>query len=179
MGMDIYGINSKGAMADTGNDELDWKLNIENGVYFRANVWAWRPLHALSFAANHKYNLNINMEGWDYNEGKGCKAKTKCIKLADALEKYAAELRNENLKGDGCVDNGRFALNLNFWFQEKGGSVDAEIEKQLKEKYKDAFFMRPSCELNGVTYRPAYSTTIDHLSDFITFLRNCGGFEIW
>ena len=58
MGFDLHGLNPSGkenveALEDVGpsgffdeSAESEWKAEAQAGVYFRNNVWYWRPLWA-------------------------------------------------------------------------------------------------------------------------------------
>jgi hypothetical protein len=53
MGMDVSGINPI----------------VKTGEYFRANCWSWRPLHFLCMYADKQFNLGVNFDNWEYNDG--------------------------------------------------------------------------------------------------------------
>ena len=55
--------------------------------------------------------------------------------------------------------------------------VVQELEQHLFDKgifVKDGEF-----EYNNINYTVAHATELSHLREFVTFLRECGGFEIW
>lgn len=125
MGMDVSGRNP----------------SKEEGEYFRASVWSWRPLHALCETVMHQ-----EYPDWGYNDGKGFATQAECTELADRLDAYIKAFPTENI-----------AL-------ESDMRVDA-----------DGKFL-PKNNLEGES---PYSIRPEHLQKFITFLRSCGGFEIW
>lgn len=65
MGMDVIGRNPS-------NDQ---------GAYFRASIWAWRPLHALCEEA-----LGTSLP-WSRNDGEGLHTQDECTALANLLER--------------------------------------------------------------------------------------------
>lgn len=123
MGMDVYGL----------------KPANEKGSYFRANVWSWRPIHALCETA-----LGQSLP-WGHNDGEGFKGQEECNRLADALDSYLQKNPDEKI----------------------------EIESDMRIDAEGKFLKRGSIEGES-----AYSTSQEHVKEFVTFLRNCGGFEI-
>ena len=76
MGMDVYGVEPK-------NDA---------GEHFRANVWSWRPIHALSETVRKK-----ELPSWSYNDGDGFNTQAECDDLANRLEKYMKDFPDEEI----------------------------------------------------------------------------------
>lgn len=76
MGMDVYGKFP----------------SSESGKYFRANVWSWRPIHALCSVV-----LGKPLKEWAYNDGKGFDNQKECDELAAKLEKYLTNFPNEEI----------------------------------------------------------------------------------
>ena len=69
MGMDVYGR----------------KPTTEAGKYFRANVWSWRPIHAIC-------DQFCDTKHWEYNDGAGLGTQAECDRLADNLDGYLATM---------------------------------------------------------------------------------------
>jgi hypothetical protein len=67
MGMDVYGKNPK----------------AEEGEYFRANVWCWRPLQSLCVKAGCS-----EAKKWSSNDGLGLNTQEECDVLANQIEEY-------------------------------------------------------------------------------------------
>ena len=67
MGMDVVGKNP----------------STPEGEYFRANVWSWRPIHALCEIVTQTLYPE-----WSYNDGKGLTSQEECDRLAARLENY-------------------------------------------------------------------------------------------
>ncbi len=122
------------------------------GAYFRANVWSWRPIHLLCDKVIELYNLPLSTEGWENNGGQGLRTQQECDRLADALEAYLEDFPPE---GD------QVAVDLGVYCDETGKLFVGEEHRGKK----------------GL--RPAHYTDLEHLREWLLFLRNCGGFEIW
>jgi hypothetical protein len=105
MGMDVFGISP---VIKRGSSKPEWpgftatedeketyfeatqQYEDDNpGVYFRANVWSWRPILDRIYQANDRFNLQIDKETLDLmgsNDGAGLDTQEDCNALADALE---------------------------------------------------------------------------------------------
>lgn len=191
MGVDISGLNPvivsqrpESIDYDTATEEqkqtyweaLD-KYNEENpGVYFRSNWWGWRPIHALCDMVSRKYKLRINTTGWGENSGYGLKNPEKCEELADAIEKHLAEVHSEHLK----EEDDRIYLCLGSWCTDDGKFLPGNLDEKLQEEYAFGTVLFNGVVLeDGTVAYPSHSTSLGHLKNWIAFLRNCGGFEIY
>ena len=163
MGMDVSGRNP----------------STEEGYYFRANCWSWRPIHALCEITKHTHKLKFDTKGWDVNDGKGLRNQNQCDKLADALEDilkhHFHKITDENQEIEfnlGCwvnMDNSFVTQNMN-----------SRISSQVDEKYPyGTFITEPIVLDNGMRVKSAYTTSISFMKEWITFLRGCGGFQIF
>lgn len=152
MGMDVYG---KAA-------------TTEEGKYFRNNCWWWRPL-------------------WDF-------AAEKCPDLIDE-ELHAACHFND---GAGLDADGAMELGLRLEALVADGSAaaykaerDAEIAAMPREKCehcsgtgkRDDEYVKGECNAcHGVGTRPPtdthYPFSVENVSRFAKFLKECGGFEV-
>ena len=159
MGVDISGRNPK----------------TEVGDYFASNWWGWRPINYICQLAAEKSKLKINFDHWGSNDGKGLRTQNQCDKLADALEKL---LGNDfNLK----EDDDRIYLCLGAWCEFGTGQfIGSEKEVLLNEQYPYGQIMYSSVITpDGKAVESAHSTSVGRIKDFVTFLRNCGGFQIY
>ena len=194
MGMDISGLNPQITGIEPkwpkNYDELSqkakdtfWELRDEfhsnnPGVYFRANIWSWRPIHLVCMALNDMYELEFDMESWAFNDGGGLKTQEECTKLANALEKWIKIYDAKGIKQVG--------FNLGSWTVESidgnGYTLDNGLEtddyKELNDMYPHIVEDIP-IKFKGRTLYPSHHTQLDHIKEFITFLNSCGGFEIW
>jgi hypothetical protein len=156
MGMDVYG-----------NAPIS-----QEGEYFRANLWGWRPIHYISQVANERFELGYDMSGWGYNDGKGL-PKTKAKKLADAIEKLVAEY------GEFQEPTDKIYICLGMWVEAGTGSFVGETEN-LDEVYPIGTLIHNSIvDSKGRHIEPAHSIDREFLNDWLVFLRNSGGFKIW
>lgn len=133
----------------------------EKGEYFRANVWSWGAILQLMDEANQRFSLGLDLECFEFNQGAGLSRRKDCDRLASALEKLLAETDTQlfTLDSDpvGCE-----AAVLGI-LQNSGWSVSG----------------KPSA-LGASAVAPAtYSAERSHVEEFVTFLRNCGGFRIF
>lgn len=151
------------------------KPTTEQGQYFRSNWWNWPPILVCCEAVNERKNLKFNTEFWGSNDGEGLKTQNQCNKLADALDEIAAVLTDNDCP---FTIDGRFGVNLQYWNTPDGKFVDDATTKYLNETYNN-LFIPPYVMVDDVKYTPSYATSVEHLRDFITFLRSCGGFKIW
>jgi len=105
MGMDVFGVEP---VIKRGSTKPEWpgfsatedekeiyfeatrQYEDDNpGVYFRANVWSWRPILDRIYQANDQFNLQIDEETLSLmgsNDGAGLETQEDCNALADALE---------------------------------------------------------------------------------------------
>jgi len=203
MGMDISGINpitrGEEPTIDWDNstrEEQDkyWDLTQEYrknnpGVYFRANLWSWRPIAELIATVNDTYGLGYDdkfISSLHYNDGTGLKTQEECNQLANFLESYI----ENNFKGWDRI--GVFYGNLTYntvndhghlvqqWLEDKD-SLDKILQNHSVEALVSSVLYVKNGEIDhdGVTYHTTHDTSMNHLQEFIAFLRECGGFAIW
>ena len=155
--------------------EVSDKWQEENpGDYFRSNWWGWRPIVTLADFANSTYNLNLDLSGWGSNSGDGLKSEYDCKIMADALE----NLLSESTQLD--EDSDTIYLNLGSWVSDEGSFLSEEENEKLNEEYPiGTMFYSSIVDDGGKLVRTAHSASLSHVKRFISFLRECGGFEIW
>lgn len=138
------------------------------GEYFRANVWSWRPLHTLIYMANSKMKHKIDdetMETMCHNDGAGPEDAETCVELADVLEQLLAVVNHKHLKAAGLrvdLENKRIGFPV-----ERDCAVDAK-----------GCFVGKDTKLPLDDLHSPYSIAFEHVREFCTFLRSCGGFEV-
>jgi hypothetical protein len=158
MGMDVYGQSPRS----------------ETGEYFRKNVRAWHPLAdyiqvvAPEIASNCKY--------WHTNDGDGLNAEH-ATALADRLD---AEIRSGRCERYARMYESKreMAPDVPCWLCEGTGT-----RKPVPLAGAGDLFTGEQCNACGGkgTVRPwstCESFDVEHVREFITFLRACGGFEI-
>lgn len=153
------------------------KPKTEEGDYFCSNWWGWRPILALSEAAMLNSKLNYDTSYWGSNDGKGLRTQLQCDKLADAIELLISNNYNEYL----TEDDDRIYICMGMWCEAGTGKfIPSEFTQSLNEQYEygDILYGSVVAE-NGTLVESSYSTSLGRLKEWITFLRNCGGFKIW
>lgn len=155
--------------------EVSNKWETENpGDYFRSNWWGWRPIVMLCEFANDDKELGFDLIHWGSNDGAGLDNQEDCNKLADALEEIITT--QTDLEED--VDT--IYLNLGSWVSMDGKFLGDEINTPLNEQYPYGTILYGSVVMdNGNIAQPSHSAPLRHVKNFISFLRECGGFEIW
>lgn len=133
MGMDVYGRDPKS----------------EDGEYFRANIWSWRPIHELIEKANVLPQRMV--EEMAFNDGAGPDAE-QALLLAYQIGHMI----------DGMDDENTFVLT-----SEVDGPV-AELLKNLNEQGIDIISPRG----------PVYEADVVHVREFVQFCRESGGFKV-
>ncbi len=134
MGMDVYG---RAPLSD-------------EGEYFRANVWSWRPIHELIEKTNVLPKEMVYE--MSFNDGAG-PDKHQALLLAAAMENMV----------EGMDDDNTFMLS-----SEVDGPV-AAILSHFKEQGIEIVSPRG----------PVYQAEVSHVREFIEFCRASGGFEVW
>jgi len=191
MGVDITGLNPvinserpahiDHSVASEAEKESYWeawgKYRAENpGEYFCSNWWGWRPIHAICDVVQQKYKLRINTSRWGENSGGGLRNPEMCNKLADCIEDYINSELSQHLKEDDDI----IYLNLGCWVTTDGRFVGKETEDILNEKYPFGTVLHASVVMeDGLIMQTSHSTSYGRIKEWITFLRNCGGFEIY
>jgi len=140
------------------------------GEYFRNNVWWWRPLA--------DYCLQVAPEicepdgeevYWHTNDGDG---------LDDAhAVALSARLQDE-------IDSGRTAAFADSRMAELNAMPDETCDLCHGTGRRDDTIMQGVCNVcEGAGYvRPFatwYAFNVENVQEWVNFLRDCGGFEIW
>lgn len=178
MGFDLYGISPVIDRPEPIREDYDdtekfyedlGKYHKNNpGVYFRANVWYWRPLWTYVIQVCDHILSEEDIEGGDYNGGYVID-KEKCSKMALQLSIELA-----------CGSTRKYA---ELYKEEQDSTPDEECylckgTGQRSDAYVDG-------ECNGCrgkgTRRPfstQYPFNVETVEDFVEFVRNSGGFQI-
>ena len=153
------------------------KPKTEAGDYFSSNWWGWRPILALSEAAMLSSKLDYDTSYWGSNDGKGLSTQKQCDKLADAIELLISNNYNEYL----TTDEDRIYIVMGMWCEAGTGKfIPSEVQSVLNDQYEYGDILYgPVVAVNGTLAESSYSTSLGRLKEWITFLRNCGGFKIW
>jgi hypothetical protein len=121
------------------------------GEYFRANVWSWRPIHALAVDLCSDLLDEETLRRLAYNDGAGPQDQPTCTAMASRFEQWM----EHHTGGHGLESALR--VTKEGWFVR---------EEELAEN--------PDLE----TVSP-YQVRDEHLKQWIEFLRYCGGFQVW
>ena len=153
------------------------KPKTEAGDYFSSNWWGWRPILAISEAAMLNSKLDYDTSNWGSNDGKGLRTQKQCDKLADAIELLISNNYNEYL----AEDDDRIHIVMGSWCEAGTGKfIDSEREHSLNQQYEYGDILYgPIVSENGIMVESAHGTSLGRIKQWITFLRNCGGFKIW
>ena len=199
MGMDITGKNpvirgEQPADIDWFNstqEEKDAYLNAKHqfednnpGVYFRANLWSWRPIAEVIDYCNNVMGLNLPesfLSGMHYNSGAGLETQEECHKLADAIDSMIdSKFDGWKYIGVNYKMYARKSVNPDGQIFEENLYNSPEVVQELEQHLGDDIFIKDGeFEYKDINYTVAHATELSHLREFVTFLRECGGFEIW
>jgi hypothetical protein len=199
MGMDITGRNPK--IKSEKPVDIDWfnstqeekdaymnaKHDFENnnpGVYFRANLWSWRPIAEVINYCNNVMGLNLPetfLGGMHYNSGAGLETQEECDKLADAIDAMIiGKFDGWEYIGVNYKLYARKVVNSEGKIFEENLYNNPELVQELEQHLGEDIFVKDGVfEYKDIEYNTAHATGLDHLEDFVAFLRECGGFEIW
>ena len=136
MGMDVFGRGS---------------TSSPQGKYFRANIWSWRPIHALIVELCSDLFDDETLARLGYNVGAGPDNAKVCREMATRFERWL-----EHHASGHEVDLGL--------------RVDSAGQLLTPETVA----ANPTLET-----RSAYRVDDEHLKEWVEFLRHCDGFEVW
>ena len=153
------------------------KPKAEEGDYFHSNWWGWRPINVICQMAAYESKLKIDFSYWGSNDGKGLRTQKQCDKLADAMELFISDGLNEHLTDD----DSRIYIVLGGWCEAGTGKfIPSEVEHKLNQQFEYGSLLYSSIVTeDGQRVESSHSTSLGRIKEFITFLRNCGGFQIW
>lgn len=128
----------------------------ESGEYFRASIWSWRPIHAIMSTIGKDLLDEKLITQMCYNDGAGPEDGEICWEIGDRIEKSLATAEND--------DDFRLA---------------PESTPGFYVYKEDGRFVPSDAEYDPETMESPYAVSQDHLREFATFLKHCGGFEVW
>lgn len=121
------------------------------GKYFRASVWSWRPIHSLICELCTDLFDNETLTSLGFNDGAGPESDEICQKMAE-----------------------RF----NNWLETHASGLEIDIG-DVRVDQNGHFLTAEEAAKDGQVTRSPYSTDDDHLKEWVTFLQNCGGFQVY
>ena len=155
--MDVYGLNPQN----------------ETGNYFRNNVWHWHPLW--DFCCDIDPSLVNKVPLAHSNDGDGLKDCEECLNLANKI--------------DNSINNGY----AEFYIQQR--EIEIKNKPDLVCHICDGTGQRPdglygiewkqdgcnACNGSGYVKDPSshYHLNLENIKEFSSFLKNCGGFQIF
>jgi len=198
MGFDLYGINPTIKAGSKKPTEVDFQKasdvelkkyfkqqtkyeEANAGLYFRNNVWWWRPLADLVIKLcklldeKQKEHLHDN-GGYEYNEATA-------HYIADTLEAFVksptaklTEREHKKAMKKAEAHNKKVQVKLNAIKVEaiartKNKNIaPCNYPKDLNEKWDRTYWERDSAD--------SYPFALKNVKEFIKFLRQCGGFTV-
>ena len=169
------------------NKEKNEWYTTNPGVYFRANLWSWRPLAEIIKKTNEIYDLGIDeqiLTGIHENSGYGLKTQEECTALADAMTKFI----ESEFKDWECV-GANYGMFTRKEITEDGSIIEQtifsddklkEVEEKIAIHLGDKLFIKDGkFEVDDIIYKTAHATWMAHITEWITFLRECGGFRVF
>jgi hypothetical protein len=147
-----------------GMDVYGKDASSEVGEYFRANCWSWRPIHlAIWECASDIIDADV-IDQMACNDGAGLDTQDQCNELADRLEAWMqVEIPDEDIFQPDQYNDPEFQVTENGQFLGKDQTVMKDGKRVPYE---------------GETHSP-YVVHKEHLEEFVGFLRQCGGFEVF
>mgnify|MGYP004453173699 len=183
MGFDLSGMNPNLTRPEpelppfTERTDADWKKfsdwQEDNcGVYFRNNVWWWRPLWSFVSGMCADILTEKDIESGSYNDGHGI-SKTKANRIAKRLFK---------LIKSGNVKQYEDAFNKNLTSLEQ---VDCDICDATGKRQEPPKIGAGDRECNGCNgtgkvddWAKSYPFSEENVREFANFCANSGGFTI-
>jgi len=198
MGFDLYGVKPKIKAGSKKPVTIDFSKSTEKqrtvyfeqqskyeeanvGIYFRNNVWWWRPLADLVVKLcklldeKQKEHLHDN-SGYEYDE-----ATAKYI--ADTLEAFVkspmakrTEKEHKKAMKKAEVHNKKVQVKLDALRKDaiaqtgNKNIAPRDYPKDLNDKWESIYALRDHIE--------SYPFSLKNVKEFIAFLRECGGFRV-
>ena len=196
MGFDIHGIKPKHKGK---RPEINWKhatdeerdayframdkFEEENpGVYFRNNVWWWRPLAELIHDKCGDLLSEQQRKSLQYNDGTAY-TKEQAIKIANRLSDLIKNGYVDDLE-KSIKDNAKIASKHNEGIQKKLEDIRKEVERirpdeNLAPKDYPFPYNKHWQEINAQrSWDDSYPFNKENVKEFINFARHSGGFQI-
>ena len=198
MGFDLYGMNPKIKKGSVKPADVDfqkssdaelkkWRTshvkyqNDNVGIYFRNNVWWWRPLadlvEKLCFFLDDKQKEHLHDNGgYEYDEATA-------HKIADTLEAFVkssvakrTQIEHKKQMKKAEAHNKKVQVKLDALKMDAIAATGnkniapRDYPKDLNDKWDSIY-----CEYDHTS---SYPFTLKNVKEFITFLRECGGFTV-
>ena len=197
MGFDIYGLKPK--LKSKRPKQINWntateeekdnffkasqKFEEENpGVYFRNNVWWWRPLAELihdkcgEFLSEKQRRSLQHNDGTTYTKQQAIKIANKlsdliksgyCDDLQKSIEKNSKIAREHNKKMQARLKEVQDAVKRNF---PDDNFVPRDYPEPYKTQWNEVYATK--------SWDDSYPFDVENVKEFIKFARYSGGFRI-
>jgi hypothetical protein len=142
------------------------------GAYFRANVWAWRPIHDLMQQLCGDFLDEELLHHMGFNDGAGPEDQKICDEIATRFSQWMEHHVDGHEVDHGMhVDgDGKFVDLRPKSSDETGWLAEAALAEAAQERFG----------AQGVdAVRSAHSVDDECLKEWIEFLRHCGGFQVF
>jgi len=198
MGFDLYGLNPNNPKKAV-KPKLDWnkpsteeerdeyfkkKAEYESqvvGDYFRSNVWWWRPLADYIIQYTNCVS-HEDVKHWGYNDGhevseeeaKAIAQQLKHLIKTGHTRKHAEDYERERKKAEDF--NKRIEKKLNAFqksVEKKMGKDNVapnDYSEEDKKKWDNLYDKKK--------WGANYPFTVNHVTEFVEFAENSGGFKI-
>lgn len=177
--LDGWNIEDESIQKEWYNAIDKWE-NENPGIYFRNNVWWWRPLWSFICRYCDDILTEEDMEGGSWNNGHKI-SKTKSKKIAARIRKLIRD-KDVNLQSAELEEKRQRAVDHNKEVQEKIDALNEEVKqfgsdlvpKDYPEPYKtrwDKLQAQKKWEAN-------YPFSVENVKDFEIFCEQSGGFII-
>jgi hypothetical protein len=117
-------------------------------------------------------DLSLDLSYWGSNDGRGLDTQEECNKLADALEEIGKEFFD-------VEEVDELQLCMGSWTTLDGQFIPSTKTDKLNDEWHGQLLTSPLVMDDGTVVKASHSVDKAHLQRFISFLRECGGFEIW
>ncbi|HTI49640.1 MAG TPA: hypothetical protein VL475_01760 [Planctomycetaceae bacterium] len=121
------------------------------GKLFRAEFWAWRPIHALIGRLCSDLVDDRMLQAMTFGGGAGPVDPEICREMADRFQRFAEQ-------------------------HAEGYVLDAGIRVTPEGRFVTEQELADNASLETVS---PYEVGTEQLNRWIEFLRDCGGFEVW
>ena len=156
MGMDVSGRNAKS----------------ESGEYFRASIWSWPLIHSLIKELCFDLLDEKTLEELAFNNGAGADEET-CIEMVVRFKAYLSLMDDKVFRIEVPKDSDPIPTETN---------DSCKFAIDMSKKLFGSFSVDGSGKVVDDEHPEAQSPfKIDreHLTQWIGFLEECGGFEVW
>jgi len=110
------------------------------GNYFRANIWSWRPISAVTSLVCHKHNLPWKCDTWNDNSGLGIQPladKANAIAEIKGQDEWTIKEQKEAIKGLEMID---WVENADSACKQLGLLIEEEVKG-----YVDTVYINTGC----------------------------------